>query len=239
MTSYSNMRIKLFADGADLEAIARLAGDPKIKGFTTNPTLMRKSGVTDYEKFSREILKVVTEKPISFEVLSDELGEIRLQARKVASWGSNVNVKVPVVNSVGISNIPAIRELSSEGIKINVTAVFSLMQVFSACQALKDGAPSIVSVFAGRIADAGRDPIPHMKAASAICREASPRIELLWASPRESLNIIHAEEAGADIITVTPDLLSKMKLFGKDLEEFSRETSLMFKNDGEKAGYVL
>ncbi len=233
------LRIKIFADGADTASILRLAKAPLIKGFTTNPTLMRKSGVTDYEAFSRSLLRAIPEKPISFEVISDEQEKMKRQALKIASWGKNVNVKIPVTNSLGLPCYGLIHELSHTGVMINVTAVFTLDQVRSVCRALAGGAPAIISVFAGRIADCGRDPIPHMKEALRICRDIDPKIELLWASPREALNIMHAEESGADIITLTPDLLQKMKLFGKDLEAFSRETVLMFKNDGEKAGYVI
>lgn len=233
------LRIKIFADGADTASILMLAKDPLIKGFTTNPTLMRKSGVTDYAAFSRELLREIPDKPISFEVLSDEQAEMKRQALKIASWGKNVNVKIPVTNSLGLPSYGLIHELSHAGVMINVTAVFTLDQVRRVCRELVGGAPAIVSVFAGRIADSGRDPIPHMKEALKICRDTEPKIELLWASPREALNILHAEESGTDIITLTPDLLQKIKMFGKDLDAFSRETVLMFKNDGEKAGYVI
>ena len=200
---------------------------------------MRKSGVTDYAAFSKDLLHKIPDKPISFEILSDEQAEMKRQALEIASWGKNVNVKIPVTNSLGAPSCGLIHELSHAGVMINVTAVFTLDQVKNVCQALVGGAPSIISVFAGRIADCGRDPIPHMKEALKICRDTDPEIELLWASPREALNILHAEESGTDIITLAPDLLQKMKLFGKDLDVFSRETVLMFKNDGEKAGYLI
>ena len=233
------LRIKIFADGADTASILMLAKYPLIKGFTTNPTLMRKSGVTDYMAFSRDLLCEIPDKPISFEVLSDDQAEMKPQALKIASWGKNVYVKIPVTNSLGLPSYGLIHELSHNGVMINVTAVFTLDQVRSVCRELSGGAPAIVSVFAGRIADSGRDPIPHMKEALKICRDMDPTIELLWASPREALNILQAEESGTDIITLTPDLLQKMKMFGKDLDEYSRETVLMFKNDGEKAGYII
>jgi len=235
----ADLRVKIFADGANLEALRALADDRSVEGFTTNPTLMRQSGIKDYARFAREALKAVPDRPISFEVLADTPDEIRRQALLLADWGEQVYVKVPVMTSEGEPLADLIHDLSGRGVKVNVTAVFTLEQVSSACQALRGGAPSVVSVFAGRIADAGRDPVPHMRAAHAICRAADPRIELLWASPRELLNVIQADEAGTDIITVTEALRTKLHLIGKDLHEFSRETVLMFKRDGESAGYRL
>jgi transaldolase len=234
-----SLRLQVFADGANLEQIRALADDPLIKGFTTNPTLMKQSGVRDYAAFGRRLLKAIPDKPISFEVLADEPAEMRRQALTIAGWGDNVYVKIPVTNSEGASLDGLIYDLSHRGVKVNVTAVFTLDQVWSSCLALKGGSPSVVSVFAGRIADAGRDPVPHMRAALAICRAVDRSIELLWASPREILNVVQADEIGVDIITVTESIRTKLHLLGKDLGEFSRETVLMFKRDGEAAGFRL
>jgi transaldolase len=233
------LRVKVFADGADLETMRRLADDRQIQGFTTNPTLMRQIGVQDYAAFGREAAKAVPHKPISFEVLGDNADEVRRQALMIAEWGDNVYVKVPVTNTKGESFVRLGHELSERGVKVNLTAVFTLEQVFACCQALRGGAPSIVSVFAGRIADSGRDPVPHMRAALAMCRTVDPRIELLWASPRELLNVVQADDVGVDIITVTESLRSKLNLLGKDLLEFSRETVQMFKRDADSAGFRL
>jgi transaldolase len=233
------LRVQVFADGANLEQIQALADDPLVKGFTTNPTLMRQSGVRDYAAFARAALRAVPDKPISFEVLADSPAEIRRQALAIAEWGDNVYVKVPITNSEGVSLTPLVSELAGRGVKVNVTAVFTLEQVWSACQALRGGAPSVVSVFAGRIADSGRDPVPHMRAALSLCRSADRSIELLWASPREILNVVQADEVGVDIITVTESIRTKLHLLGKDLAEFSRDTVRMFKRDGESAGYRL
>jgi transaldolase len=233
------LRVKVFADGANLEAMRQLADDPSVHGFTTNPTLMRQSGVKDYAAFSREALRAVPHKPISFEVLADSVAEIRRQALTIADWGKNVYVKVPITNSEGVPLTNLVAELSQRGVKVNVTAVFTLDQVFRSCEALRDGAPGVVSVFAGRIADAGQDPVPHMRAALAICRGMGPHVELLWASPRELLNVVQADEVGVDVITVTEAIRTKLHLLGKDLVEFSRETVQMFKRDGESAGYRL
>ncbi len=235
----SSLRVKLFADGANLEAMLALADDRHIQGFTTNPTLMRQSGVKDYARFARELLRAIPDRPISFEVLADTPEEIRRQALLLADWGENVYVKVPITNSEGQPLSDLIHELSHRGVKLNVTAVLPLEQVQEACAALRGGAPSIVSVFAGRVADTGRDPVPHMRAALAICRAADRRIELLWASPRELLNVTQADECGTDIITITEALRTKLHLLGKCLHEYSRETVLMFKRDGESAGYRL
>jgi len=234
-----DLSVKIFADGADLDDIAPLACDPLIRGFTTNPTLMRQSGIKDYAAFARAVLKAIPDKPISFEVLADDPAEIRRQGLAIAEWGDNVYVKIPVTNSEGVALEGLIHDLSHRGVKINVTAVFTLDQVWSSCLALKGGAPSVVSVFAGRIADAGFDPVPHMRAALAICRSVDRSIELLWASPREILNVVQADEIGVDIITVTEAIRGKLHLLGKDLGEFSRETVLMFKRDGEAAGFRL
>lgn len=239
ITGVSDLRVKIFADGANLEAVRALADDRLIQGFTTNPTLMRQSGIKDYARFAREVLKAIPDRPISFEVLADTPEEIRRQALLLADWGENVYVKVPVMTSEGQPLADLVHELSHRGVKVNVTAILTLEQVSCSCQALRGGAPSVVSVFAGRVADAGRDPVPHMRAARAICRATDARIELLWASPRELLNVIQADEVGADIITLTDGLRAKLHLIGKGLHEFSRETVLMFKRDGESAGYRL
>jgi transaldolase len=233
------LRIQVFADGANLEQMLQLAGDPFIKGFTTNPTLMKQSGVRDYAAFGGRILQAIPDRPISFEVLADEPAEIRRQALTIAGWGDNVYVKVPVTTSDGYPLDDVIADLTQRGVQVNVTAVLTLDQVWSACQALKGGAPSVVSVFAGRIADSGRDPVPHMRAALAMCRAVDRSIELLWASPREVLNVVQADEIGVDIITITESIRTKLDLLGKDLGEFSRETVLMFKRDGEAAGFRL
>jgi transaldolase len=237
--SQDRLRIRVFADGANLEQMFLLAADPRIAGFTTNPTLMKQSGVKDYAAFCRKVLQAIPHKPISFEVLADTPADIRRQALTIADWGDNVYVKVPVTNSQGLPLNEIIHDLSHRGVKVNVTAVFTLQQVWSSCQALQGGAPSVVSVFAGRIADAGVDPVPHMRAALALCRGADRSIKLLWASPREVLNVVQADEIGVDIITLTEPIRSKLNLLGKDLSEFSRETVLMFKRDGEAAGYQL
>jgi transaldolase len=237
--SRDTLRVQVFADGANLEQMLALAGDPLVKGFTTNPTLMKQSGVKDYAAFSRKLLQAIPDKPISFEVLADNPAEMRRQALAIADWGENVYVKIPVTNSEGIALDGLVHDLSHRGVKVNVTAVFTLDQVWSSSLALKGGAPSVVSVFAGRIADAGFDPVPHMRAALAICRAVDRSIELLWASPREILNVVQADEIGVDIITVTESIRTKLHLLGKDLSEFSRETVLMFKRDGEAAGFRL
>jgi transaldolase len=235
----ASLRVKLFADGASLPAMKKMAADPRIRGFTTNPTLMRVAGVTDYGAFAREAIAAIPDRPISFEVLADSLDTFARQARTIATWGENVYVKVPVMTTDRIPTYDVVRDLARDGVKVNVTAVFTIEQVEEVCTALAGGPPSVVSVFAGRIADAGVDPVPHMRQCLAICRSADPRIELLWASPRELFNVVQAHEVGVDIITATDAILSKLDQLGKDLHEFSRETVLMFKNDGEKAGYQI
>jgi transaldolase len=232
-------RIKIFADGASLPALLELAQSPSISGFTTNPTLMRKAGVTDYRAFAREALAHIKDKPISFEVFADDFPEMNRQAREIATWASNVYVKIPITNTKRESSIGLIRELSSDGVKVNVTAICTLPQVQETAQALKGGAPSVVSVFAGRIADTGRDPVPLMKSALDACTSADPLIELLWASPRELLNLVQADQVGCHIITVTHDLLKKLDLIGKDLADFSLDTVKMFHRDAADAGYRL
>jgi transaldolase len=232
-------RIKIFADGASLPSMLESARDPKIAGFTTNPTLMRKAGISDYRAFAKEVLAAIKDRPISFEVFADEFPEMKRQALEIATWGANVYVKIPITNTKRASAAPLIKELASSGVKLNVTAICTLDQVRETAAALKGGAPSVVSVFAGRIADTGRDPVPLMKEALSICRAAGTGIELLWASPRELLNIVQAAEVGCDIITVTPDLVKKLELVGKDLSEFSLETVQMFHRDAEAAGFKL
>jgi transaldolase len=238
MQTIEQLKVKIFADGADLKGILDLYGKPYIKGFTTNPTLMRMSGISDYEKFSRQVLEHITDRPISFEVFSDEFDEMERQARKIASWGSNVFVKIPVTNTRRESSQNLIRCLAKEGIQLNVTAIMTLEQIDWVSKSLEDHAPSYVSVFAGRIADTGRDPMPLMKKAVEIISPYKTQ-ELLWASPRELLNIFHADEIGCHIITVTHDLLKKLFLVGKDLDEFSLDTVKMFYSDAQKAGFNL
>lgn len=233
-----SLRIKVFADGADLATILQLAEDPFFKGFTTNPSLMWKAGLTDYTAFASRLLERISDRPISFEVFADEPDEMHRQALLIASWGENVYVKIPVTTTQGVLTAPLARKLSEAGVKLNVTAVMTLAQVEETANALRDGAPSLVSVFAGRIADAGVDPVPLMRDAVQILEEA-PLSELLWASPREVLNLVQAEQVGCHVITMTYDLLSKLPLLGKDLAEFSLETVRMFHNDAESAGFRL
>ena len=212
--------------------------NPQIKGFTTNPTLMRKVGITDYPAFAREIVAAIPDRPISFEVFSDEFDEMERQAAMIAGWGGEIYVKIPVTNTRRESSIPLITRLVKAGVKLNVTAVMTLTQVRDVCGALAGGPPAVVSVFAGRIADTGRDPVPLMAAARELTRMA-PNVELLWASPRELLNIFQADDVGCDIITATNDLLKKLELVGKDLDEFSLDTVKMFRDDAVKAGFRL
>ena len=238
MTNINQLRIKLFADGADLDSMLALYKDPSIKGFTTNPTLMRKVGITDYEKFARQVLKAIPDRPVSFEVFADDLADMLAQAKVIASWGSNVNVKIPVTNTKGEFTGPIIHELSAIGVKLNITAIFTLEQVKAITENLSEDTLAIVSVFAGRIADSGLDPMPIMRECVEILKD-SPKAELLWASPRELLNIIQADEVGCHIITATPGVLGKLKLLEKDLTEFSLETVQMFYNDAQAAGYTI
>ena len=230
---------KIFADGADLDGILALAADPSIKGFTTNPSLMWKAGLTDYADFAERLLERITEHPISFEVFADDESEIRRQARCIAAWGDNVYVKVPVTTTSGESMAPLVRELSEDGVKVNVTALMTTAQVEVVAEALKDGAPSYVSVFAGRIADAGVEPLPIMSRSVEILEATAPRAELIWASPREILNLVQADSIGCHIITMTHDLLPKVKTLGKDLEIFSLETVQMFHRDATSAGFSI
>lgn len=238
MTAIPTLKIKLFADGADVKGMLAMYERPWIQGFTTNPTLMRKAGVTDYRRFAREVLDAIPDRPISFEVFSDEFAEMERQAREIASWGDNVYVKIPVTNTLGQPSYPLVAALARAGIKLNVTAVFTLEQVRDVMAHLDPGTPAYVSVFAGRIADTGRDPMPHMAAARALVH-LSPTAELIWASPRELLNVFHAEAVGCDIITMTNDLLAKLTSAGKDLGQFSLETVKMFHDDAARAGFKL
>ena len=238
MDKVPRLTTKLFADGADLEHILRLAADERIRGFTTNPTLMWKAGLTDYTVFCRRLLAEITDRPISFEVFADDAEEIRRQARIIAGWGENVYVKVPVTTTRGESLADVVRDLSADGVQVNVTALFTPAQVREITAAVADGAPSYLSVFAGRIADTGRDPVPIMREALEIMREA-PQAELIWASPRELLNVVQADSIGCHIITCTSDVLAKLGTLGKDLEQFSLETVQMFHRDAVTAGFEL
>jgi transaldolase len=229
---------KIFADGADLDGILRLAEDPTIKGFTTNPTLMWKAGLTDYADFAQRLLEQIRDKPISFEVFADDEAEMRRQAKQLASWGPNVFVKIPVTTTSGESMAPLVRELSEDGVQVNVTALFTTAQVELITSAVADGAPSCISVFAGRIADAGVDPLPIMQRSVDIMSSV-PHAELIWASPREVLNLVQADQVGCHIITMTHDLIGKVKNLGKDLDQFSLETVQMFHRDAAAAGFTL
>jgi transaldolase len=233
-----DLRVKIFADGADLKGILELAARPYIAGFTTNPTLMRKAGVTDYRAFAREALAAIPDRPISFEVFSDEFTEMERQAREIASWGGNVYVKIPVTNTRGESSEPLIRRLAAAGVRLNVTALMTAGQVREVGAALAEGPASFVSVFAGRVADTGRDPLPIMAAAVEALRP-HPQQRLIWASPRELLNIFQADAIGCHVITVTRDVLDKLELVGKDLLDFSLDTVKMFHHDARAAGYSL
>ena len=233
-----DLAVKIFADGADLDAILALAQDRRVSGFTTNPTLMWKAGLTDYADFARRLLERITVHPISFEVFADDAEEMRRQAHRIAAWGPNVYVKIPVSTTSGESMAPLVRELSEGGVQVNVTALFTTAQVELITEAVKDGAASYISVFAGRIADAGIDPVPLMQRAVDIMVQA-PRAELIWASPREILNVVQADQVGCHVITVTNDLLAKLDTLGKDLSQFSLETVQMFRRDAVAAGFTL
>jgi transaldolase len=232
------LKVKIFADGADKPGMLQMYMNPLIAGFTTNPTLMRKAGVEDYRGFAQEILTVIKDKPISFEVFTDDLDAMETQAKEIASWGENVVVKIPVTNTKGDSTVRVIADLSKAGVRVNVTAMMTPAQVQAVAPALQGGPPAFVSVFAGRIADSGRDPLPIMKEIVEFLK-AFPNIELIWASPREVLNVVQANAIGCHIITATNDLIKKMSLFGKDLDQFSLETVKMFYDDARMAGYSL
>ena len=238
MIDLAALSVKIFADGADLAGIRAMAATPWVRGFTTNPTLMRKAGVRDYREFALQVLEVVPDRPVSFEVFADDLDEMERQAREIARWGLNVNVKIPVTNTRRESSAPVLRRLTQSGVKVNVTAVFTLEQVKDVIEALAEETPAIISVFAGRIADTGVDPVPLMREALKIM-QARPRAELLWASPREALNVVQAHEAGCHIITATSDILAKLSFLGKDHERYSLETVEMFHRDARAAGYTI
>ena len=232
------MSVKIFADGAEKAPMLKLYANPQIKGFTTNPTLMRKAGITGYEAFARDILLAIPDRPISFEVFADEFDEMERQAERIATWGENVYVKIPVTNTRGESAAALVRRLAGRGVKQNVTALMTLDQVREITAALAAGPAANISVFAGRVADTGVDPLPMMRSALEIMRPYS-QLELIWASPRELLNIVQASEIGCHIITVTSDILNKLPLIGKDLSEYSLDTVKMFRNDALASGFGL
>lgn len=237
-STIDRFRIKIFVDGAELKTIREAAKNPLVRGFTTNPTLMRAAGVPDYKAFALEMLAMIPDRPVSFEVFADDLPSMSAQAMEIVSWGDNVYVKIPVSNTKGEFCGPLIATLSASGVKLNVTAVMTLDQVSRICEVLHPDTPAIVSVFAGRIADTGRDPVPVMKRAVEILR-SRPKAELLWASPRELLNIFQGDEIGCQIITVTNDLVKKLALVGKDLDAYSRETVEMFYKDASAANFSI
>jgi transaldolase len=232
------MNVKIFADGAEKSAMLKLYENPVIQGFTTNPTLMRKAGITDYEAFARDIVAAIPDRPISFEVFADEFDEMERQGERIATWGDNVYVKIPVTNTRGESSSSLVRRLAGRGVKQNVTALMTLRQVEEVTEALAGGPAANISVFAGRIADTGVDPLPLLRQALAVMAP-HPQLELIWASPRELLNIMQADEIGCHIITVTGDILAKLALLGKDLDEYSLDTVKMFRRDALASGFGL
>jgi transaldolase len=236
--SKDSLKIKLFADGADLKDMIEMASKTYISGLTTNPTLMNKAGITDYVAFAREVIQQIPNKPISFEVFSDDLAQMKSQALTIASWGENVYVKIPITNTLGISTLPLVKELLEDGVKVNVTAVMTISQVSEVASVLGNKTASYVSVFAGRIADTGRDPIPTMVESLDLLK-SNENSELIWASPRELLNIVQADSIGCHIITATKDILSKLKFLDYDLEEFSLDTVKMFSQDALKSGFSI
>ena len=238
MTNSNDLKIKIFADGANIESIRILNEQPNIQGFTTNPTLMRQAGIQDYKAFALEVLNVVKDRPVSFEVFADDIDKLEAQAIEIATWGKNVNVKIPITNTKGESTNELVRRLSSKGIICNVTAIFTLEQLRGVVDVLDPNTPAILSIFAGRIADTGFDPVPLMREAVNIAK-SKPLSEVLWASPRELLNIFQADEVGCHIITVTHDVLKKLEGVGKDLTVFSLETVAMFYRDAQSAGYSI
>jgi len=238
MNTLQDLKVKLFADGADKAGMLEMYRKPFVKGFTTNPTLMRKAGITDYRGFAHEILSAIPDRPISFEVFSDEFDEMERQAREIATWGANVYVKIPITNTRREPAYELVRSLSHDGVKVNVTAMMTLDQVRAIADSLRGGAPSNVSVFAGRIADTGRDPMPLMAESVRILADV-PGAELIWASPRELLNVFQADEIGCHIITATNDILKKLDLIGRDLADYSLDTVKMFFNDAAQAGFRL
>jgi len=238
MTTIDQLKVKIFADGADKAGMLEMYAKPYIKGLTTNPTLMRKAGLTDYRAFAKDILKAISDKPISFEVFSDEFADMERQAMEIAGWGNNVYVKIPVMNTKREPSYEVVKKLAQRKVKINVTAVMTLTQVRDVVTALDPATPSYVSVFAGRIADTGRDPLPHMAEAVKMLK-VNPKAELIWASPRELLNIFQADAIGCHVITVTNDILKKLSLVGFDLDEYSLDTVKMFYTDAVAAGFKL
>ena len=236
--SVDELTVKIFADGADLNGIKEAAAQPVVRGFTTNPTLMRQAGVSDYKQFALDVLNFIPDRPVSFEVFADDFPTMEGQAREIASWGGNVYVKIPVTNTKGEFAGPSVTRLSAAGVKLNVTAVMTNMQVKRIAACLAENVPAIVSVFAGRIADTGRDPVPLMREAVALL-ESRPKAELLWASPRELLNIFQADAIGCHIITVTSDLIKKLALVGKDLDQYSLDTVKMFRKDALSAAFTI
>jgi len=238
MTSVDQLTVKIFADGADLPGMLDMYRKPFIKGFTTNPTLMRKAGVSDYHAFATQVLQAIPDKPISFEVFSDDFGEMERQAHQIATWGTHVYVKIPVTNTRGESACDLVRRLSHSGVKVNVTALLSLGQVRDVANAVAGGAPACVSVFAGRVADTGVDPVPLMSDALDLLKVA-PQAELIWASPRELLNIFQADDIGCHIITVTNDILKKLPMVGRSLDDYSLDTVKMFHDDAARAGFRI
>jgi len=238
MPDVNDLRVKIFADGADLDDISRLSKNPIIKGFTTNPTLMRKANVSDYRAFAMDVLDIVPERPVSFEVFSDEFTEMEQQAMELASWGKNVYVKIPVSTTHGEFSGPLVRRLSEAGVQVNVTALMTAEQVEMVADCLSDQTNSIVSVFAGRVADSGRDPVPIMAKSVKLLRP-NKKAELIWASPRELFNIFQADSVGCHIITATTDVLAKLPTVGKDPDTYSLETVQMFRDDALAAGYTI
>jgi transaldolase len=234
----TSLKVKLFADGADRAEMLEMYSSHCIQGFTTNPTLMRKAGVRDYEAFARDILACIPDRPISLEVFADDFQEMERQARKIASWGHNVFVKIPITNTRGESSIPLVRRLSQDGIRVNVTALMTLQQVFSVCTVVERMASAYISVFAGRIADTGRDPLPIMSAAVEMLK-CTPGVELIWASPRELLNVSQADSVGCHIITASRDIINKLSLLSRDLSEYSLETVRMFHTDARASGFEI
>jgi transaldolase len=233
-----NLKIQIYADGANKETMIKLYNSKQIKGFTTNPTLMKKAGIKDYEGFAKSVLEVIKDLPISFEVFSDEFPEMKAQAMKINAWGKNVNIKIPITNTKGESSLPLIKDLLSSGLKLNVTAIFTKEQIHGLHEVMTEKDDVIVSVFAGRIADSGVDPIPLMRETVALFKNF-PKAKVLWASPREVLNIYQAEECGCHVITVVDELISKLPLYKKDPAEFSLETVRMFYDDAKKAEFSI
>lgn len=238
MNALGTLNVRIFADGADLAGMQELYRNPMIKGFTTNPTLMRKAGITDYPAFAQQVLQAIPDRPISFEVFADEFDEMERQAKEIASWGGKVNVKIPVTNTRGESSAPLVRRLARAGVSLNVTAMMTDKQVEQIAPCLEGAPLSYVSVFAGRVADTGRDPVPMM-ARCVRFLEDFPNVQLIWASPRELLNIFQADAIGCHVITVTHDVLNKLRLVGRDLNEYSLDTVKMFFTDAQSAGFRL